>query len=387
MRKKTAYILPFLLLLIGQSAESQIQNNIPDYIRQRFHMYMETVPWEEIYVHSDRNEYISGEDLWFDVYLIDRQSLKPSANSRIAYIELLNAQSRPVLQKRILLVKGFGPGQIRLPDTLSTGTYTIRAYTNWMKNFLPWNCFRKEIKIFNSLNTGNSTLKPPALEAATRSIDTQPRSGPINTDITLVLNNSDSNTLILSVSAGENYLTANGNHFTLVVQTRGNIDLIDSEVLAEGKARITIPRISLISGINQITILDSRLKPVCERYVFNPPGYRPAFNLLSPAAANRREKISLEFDLRDIPALAVNPANLSVSVAAASNTNAAGLDDYLLFGTEFGFIPPDVLNSGGQRGFDVKIIDSIMSDKKSRWIDWDEILSGNLPHFKYQAEK
>ena len=115
--------------------------------------YTESVPREEIYIHSDRDEYISGEDLWFNIYLIDRQSFKPSSDSKIAYFELLNPDNRPIVQKRILLDGGFGPGQIILPDTLSTGTYTIRAYTSWMKNFLPSNCFSKDIHIYNAFSS------------------------------------------------------------------------------------------------------------------------------------------------------------------------------------------------------------------------------------------
>ena len=90
--------------------------NVPDYISQRFLKYCESVPREEIFIHSDREEYIAGEDLWFNVYLIDRQSFKPSLNSKIAYFELLNPENRPVVQKRIWIDEGFGPGQIVLPD-------------------------------------------------------------------------------------------------------------------------------------------------------------------------------------------------------------------------------------------------------------------------------
>ena len=93
---------------------------------------------------------MAGEEVWFNAYLIDRQSNYLSINSRIAYVELLNADNRPVVQKRILIENGFGPGQITLPDTLSTGSYSMRAYTNWMKNFLTFNCFVKDINIYNA---------------------------------------------------------------------------------------------------------------------------------------------------------------------------------------------------------------------------------------------
>ncbi len=156
-KNKPALFLFFLFFLINQNYDIQGQNNVQDLIRQRFQSYLEDVPLEEVFIHTDRDEYISGEDLWFAIYLIDRQGIKPSAMSRIAYFELLNTENRPVIQKRIYLENGFGPGQLTLPDTLSTGTYTIRAYTNWMKNFLPQNCFVWEITIYNPFN--NKSLK------------------------------------------------------------------------------------------------------------------------------------------------------------------------------------------------------------------------------------
>src|SRR5450759_850515 len=154
MIKKITPVIIFLLnVLFLQSAFGQVQMNIPDYISQKFQSYCKSVPREEIFVHTDSEEYISGEDLWFNIYLIDRQSFKPSSNSKIVYFEILNPENRPVLQKRIMLDKGFGPGQVVLPDTLSSGTYTIRAYTNWMKNFLPYDCFLKDIKVYNPVRT------------------------------------------------------------------------------------------------------------------------------------------------------------------------------------------------------------------------------------------
>ena len=86
-------ILQFLFL---QSMYAQNQVKISDYITQKFLKYCEDVPREEIFIHSDRNEYIAGEDLWFNVYLTDRQNGTPSLSSQIAYVELLNRENRPV---------------------------------------------------------------------------------------------------------------------------------------------------------------------------------------------------------------------------------------------------------------------------------------------------
>jgi hypothetical protein len=103
----------------------------------------------QVYLHIDRDKYIAGEDVWFSIYSTDPETGKLSSESAIAYIELLNPWSAPVIQKRFPLSGGRGNGVFLLPDSLSSGTYTIRAYTNWMKDFLPGKCFMHDIDIFN----------------------------------------------------------------------------------------------------------------------------------------------------------------------------------------------------------------------------------------------
>jgi hypothetical protein len=111
--------------------------------------YFQVALWEEIYLHIDRDKYIAGEDIWFSIYTIDRETGKLSARSTVAYVELLNPWNIPIIQTRLQLSGGRGEGNFTLPDSISSGTYTVRAYTNWMKNFLPDNCYMHDIDIFN----------------------------------------------------------------------------------------------------------------------------------------------------------------------------------------------------------------------------------------------
>jgi len=103
----------------------------------------------QVYLHIDRDKYIAGEDVWFSIYSTEAETGKLSPGSVIAYIELLNPWGSPVIQKRFPLRGGRGDGVFLLPDSLSSGNYTIRAYTNWMKDFLPANCYMHNIDIFN----------------------------------------------------------------------------------------------------------------------------------------------------------------------------------------------------------------------------------------------
>ena len=131
--------------------------------------YPGLIPLEEIYVHTDREEYIAGENIWFKLYLFDDQTGMLSSASSIAYLEILNSAFYPVVRRRIKLNGGLGSGMAVLSDTLGSGTYTLRAYTNSMKNFMPGKCFSKVIIVYNALNAGTfgSTVRPyPEVQSA-----------------------------------------------------------------------------------------------------------------------------------------------------------------------------------------------------------------------------
>jgi hypothetical protein len=388
MRKKLKPVITLLLfsLTIG-GVSGQDRDKIRDYLRQRFQSYIETTPWQEIYIHTDREEYISGEELWFNVYAFDRQSFMPATISRIVYFELLNAKGRPVAQKRILLDKGSGPGSIHLPDTLTSGEYTIRAYTNWMKNFLPDNCFKKDINIYNAINNKKFNEKLASGKTALKGNLTGTSFMRANSGITMKVNDLKPDVLEITVSANEIYRRENGNLFSLFIQTHGIIDRISSETISRENTEITIPRKSLTPGISQITIFDSKARPVCERYIFNPAAEYRTINLQSPDTIATREKYSLDIDLNESPAKAINTANFSISVAPATANNSVDLDDYLIFGSEFGIIPERLLASGKIREIPKETIDSLLLNVNSSWINWERILSDTIPNFKYRAEK
>lgn len=147
--------LVVLFFLRSGCLPGQIRPVSPDSATSGLQEYGSLFPLEKIYVHTDREEYIAGENLWFSLYLFEGQAGKLSSSSEIAYLEILNPGNSPVVQSRIRLDKGLGSGLAVLSDTLGSGAYTLRAYTSSMKNLMPGNCFSKVINIYNILNTKN----------------------------------------------------------------------------------------------------------------------------------------------------------------------------------------------------------------------------------------
>jgi hypothetical protein len=113
---------------------------------------------EKIFAHTDKNFYLAGEILWFKLYDVSADSLRPLNLSNVAYVEILNANQKPVLQATIALNNGSGNGSFYLTSFLTSGNYIFRAYTNWMKNFGADAYFQKQITIVNTLTRLAKTI-------------------------------------------------------------------------------------------------------------------------------------------------------------------------------------------------------------------------------------
>lgn len=127
------------------------QSGMSASIINRFESYSSKALQEKIFLHTDKDFYVAGEILWFKIYYADGASHKPLQLSKVAYAEILNGDGKAELQAKISLEPGQSKGSFYLPVTLNSGNYTIRAYTNWMKNFDQAYFFEKKITIVNTL--------------------------------------------------------------------------------------------------------------------------------------------------------------------------------------------------------------------------------------------
>ncbi|MFD0749062.1 hypothetical protein ACFQZS_02840 [Mucilaginibacter calamicampi] len=133
------------LIIAGISANAQslteLKANVENYKKQ--------VLKEKLYVHVNKDFYLTGEILWFKVYNVEGASHIPLDLSKVAYLELLDSKHAPVLQTKVTLKNGQGAGSIYLPASVGAGNYVLRAYTAWMKNFDADSYFEKAITVVN----------------------------------------------------------------------------------------------------------------------------------------------------------------------------------------------------------------------------------------------
>jgi len=150
--------ITWIIFLLAVISSVQAQQVNPDSIASRFENFNANNLQEKIFVHTDKEMYLAGEIIWFKLYYTSAGTNKLLDLSKIAYVEVIDKNQKPVLQVKISIEKGTGSGSLYLPVSLTSGNYQFRAYTNWMKNFSPDYFFNKNISIINSL------LKPEKLQ-------------------------------------------------------------------------------------------------------------------------------------------------------------------------------------------------------------------------------
>jgi len=141
----------FLSFFIAK-AECFAQTLSLDSLKIKFDEYRMNNLQEKLFVHTDRDGYVSGEICWFKIYDVDAASNKEMPVSTIAYVEILDKNNKAVLQCKVSLNAGYGNGSLYLPITMSSGAYRFRAYTRWMQNTSPEFFFEKSILIVNTLS-------------------------------------------------------------------------------------------------------------------------------------------------------------------------------------------------------------------------------------------
>lgn len=114
-------------------------------------------PIEKLYLQTDKLYYSSGDTIRFKAYLLDADFLVPTIRSGLLYVELDDAAGMAVKRIMAPVNTGLSWGDMVLNEKeVGEGSFTLRAYTNWMRNFGEGYVFKKDIYI--SAISGPATL-------------------------------------------------------------------------------------------------------------------------------------------------------------------------------------------------------------------------------------
>ena len=110
--------------------------------------FYQTARPETPYLHLDKDAYTAGETVWMRAYVVDAAHHQLDTLSKVLHVELISDRQQVVSRRTLALVGGLGTGDLVLADTLTPGTYLLRAYTGWMRNAGPDFFYTRRLQVW-----------------------------------------------------------------------------------------------------------------------------------------------------------------------------------------------------------------------------------------------
>ncbi len=114
---------------------------------------------EMVYVHLDKQVYVTGEAIRYKVYAVDASNSSMRPCSKILYFTLTGTDDKAVVNWRINLSDKPVFGSFILPQEIKSGMYMLHAYTNFMRNGPADSFYAQTLLIMNLAETTPATLR------------------------------------------------------------------------------------------------------------------------------------------------------------------------------------------------------------------------------------
>ncbi|MDH5400363.1 MAG: hypothetical protein OEX02_19570, partial [Cyclobacteriaceae bacterium] len=128
---------------------AQAQVDISTSTVEKFQNFQKSRPAEKVFIHTDRDMFSPGQNLWFKAYVVEATSHKGAAPSNVLYVDLLGPDSSFYIHRVLDVQSGVAHGEMFLPVDMPAGNYVLRGHTRYMQNFPDEYMFRKEISVLD----------------------------------------------------------------------------------------------------------------------------------------------------------------------------------------------------------------------------------------------
>lgn len=145
-------ILSFFLILLSLTVTAQTDNTAEKSYTEYFKL-----PRETIFLHLNKTTFLPGEEIWFKGYAYDQKNQLSSKATTNFNIGIYDTNGKQVRKRLFKGEKGVTHGSFIIDPTLVSGTYYIKASTNWMKNFKDEGAFIQKIEIVGTAKDKNKT--------------------------------------------------------------------------------------------------------------------------------------------------------------------------------------------------------------------------------------
>lgn len=113
--------------------------------------------FEKLYLMTDKPYYSAGETIFFSGYLVHATLLTRNSSSMFVYAELISPEGVLIERIKVAADRKQFVGTFTLNPRLTSGRYTLRAYTRWMTNFDMGYFYTREIYIGNYIDDAVQT--------------------------------------------------------------------------------------------------------------------------------------------------------------------------------------------------------------------------------------
>lgn len=150
--KNKLTVFTLLLCFIGWA---QDKSSTSDELEKTYSEYI-NIPREVIFVHLNKGLYVKGEALAFNAYVFEKQTKQLSESTTTLYCEILDNDQNRVGVKMLKVVNGTVSNQFDISEEYKPGTYTFKAYTNWLRNFPENNHFEANFTVVDREELNNN---------------------------------------------------------------------------------------------------------------------------------------------------------------------------------------------------------------------------------------
>lgn len=113
--------------------------------------------FEKLYLMTDKPYYSAGETIFFSGFLVHATLLTRNSSSMFVYAELISPEGVLIERIKVAAERKQFIGTFTLNPRLTSGRYTLRAYTRWMTNFDMGYFYTREIYIGNYIDDAVQT--------------------------------------------------------------------------------------------------------------------------------------------------------------------------------------------------------------------------------------
>ncbi|HEX3386342.1 MAG TPA: hypothetical protein VHS53_14175 [Mucilaginibacter sp.] len=110
---------------------------------------------EKLYIQFDKPYYATGDTIWLKAWIFDGPTYLLSSRSGLLHVDIANDSNKIIKQYLFPVFDGLSWSNLALDEKVfRPGDYTLRAYTNWMRNFGDDAFFFKRIRIAGTNENG-----------------------------------------------------------------------------------------------------------------------------------------------------------------------------------------------------------------------------------------